>query len=49
MAGLREEIVASPQQVLEMMEFGECTFSSLLFTLFLSVFVLSKQSFCVCL
>lgn len=28
MAGLREEIVASPQQVLEMMEFGECTLFS---------------------
>lgn len=23
-AGLREEIVASPEQVLEFMEFGEC-------------------------
>lgn len=25
-AGLREEIVASPEQVLDLMEFGECNY-----------------------
>jgi hypothetical protein len=39
-AGLREEIVASPQQVLEMMEFGECTFCFLLIIFFI-LFVLN--------
>lgn len=30
-AGLREEIVASPDQVLELMEFGECKFLHFIF------------------
>lgn len=37
-AGLREEIVASPQQVLGLMEFGECIFYICLF-LFLPVLI----------
>jgi len=46
-AGLREEIVTSPEQVLDLMEFGECNFNFFHFSCVLllsplSVFVLLK-------
>lgn len=37
-AGLREEIVATPEQVLEFMEFGECKCSHNLLSFVLSLF-----------
>lgn len=41
-AGLREEIVASPEQVLNLMEFGEC---NIIFAFFLCFTFISFVSF----
>lgn len=45
-AGLREEIVTSPEQVLDLMEFGECNFN---FCIFLECYFYLLYQFLCCL